>query len=116
MPMKLTSLEAQRKRQILLRNVVLLFVVLGGTILLTMIQRRYLRRKQQLEQARKELTMFTDMIREKNEMLDDFSHEIETLRATDQHVQDERFHHLASLMNAHILTEDDWQQFRTTLR
>ena len=109
---EMRTLEAQRKRQILLRNGMLLFVVLGGAVILTMIQRRYLRRKQQLEQARKELTMFTDMIREKNEMLDDFSHEIDALRATDQHVQDERFNHLASLMNAHILTEDDWQQFR----
>jgi tetratricopeptide (TPR) repeat protein len=109
---EITSLEAHRKRQILLRNVLLLFVVLTGTIILYVIQRRYLRRKRQLEQAQKELTMFTDMVREKNEMLDTFSHEIEILRETDQHVQNERSHRMADLMNAHILTEDDWKQFR----
>jgi tetratricopeptide (TPR) repeat protein len=109
---EMKTLEALRKRQILLRNGMILLVVLSGAIILSMIQRRYLRRKRQLEQARKELMMFTDMIREKNEMLDDFSHEIEILRASDQHIQDERFHHLADLMNSHILTEDDWKQFR----
>jgi len=109
---EMKSLEAQRKRQILLRNMLILFVVLSGIILLSMIQRRYLRRKRQLEQARRDLTMFTDVIKEKNEMLDVFSNKIETLIATDQHIQDERSHHLADLMNAHILTEEDWKQFR----
>ena len=109
---EMKSLEAQRKRQILLRNILILSVVLGGIILLSLIQRRYLRRKRQLEQARRELTMFTDMIREKNEMLDVFSQKIETLKATDQQTQDERSYHLDDLMNAHILTEEDWREFR----
>lgn len=106
------TLESQRKRQVLIRNVLLLFVVLGGLTILSLIQRRHLRRKRELTQAQKELTLFTRMVREKNEMLDSFSHEIETLRATDQDHQDERMRHLSTLMNSHILTEDDWNQFR----
>ena len=109
---EMKSLEALRKRQLLLRNGMLLIVALSGIILLSMIQRRYLRRKRELEQARKELTMFTDMIREKNEMLDGFSQKIDTLVATDRQHQDERSHHLDDLMHAHILTEDDWREFR----
>ncbi|HZV71139.1 MAG TPA: tetratricopeptide repeat protein [Saprospiraceae bacterium] len=109
---ELSSLETQRKRQILLRNVVLLFTVLIGIILVAIIQRRYLQRKRQLAQARKDLTMFTESIREKNEMLDTFSHEIDLLRATDLLKQDERTHHLTELINSHILTEDDWNRFR----
>jgi len=106
------ALESLRKRQVLLRNGMLVIVVLAGIILLSTIQRRYRKRKLQLEQARKELNMFTGMIKEKNELLDSFSHEIETLRATDEHNRDQRSQHLTTLMHAHILTEDDWHQFQ----
>lgn len=108
----ITTLESLRKRQILVRNGMLLFLALTGIVILSFIQRKYILHRKKLEQARRELELFTTTIREKNAIIETFNQEIESLRHADQHLNDERSHHLTALMNAHILTEDDWKEFK----
>ncbi len=108
----MSSLEAERKKQILARNAILITLVFTGIVGSMMIHKRFLRRKRELELAQRELNQFTDMVREKNELLVTFSQEIEHMKSVDQHMTDERTKHLTELIHSHILTEEDWKQFR----
>ncbi|HJW30459.1 MAG TPA: helix-turn-helix transcriptional regulator, partial [Saprospiraceae bacterium] len=109
---ELHSLEATRKRQVLIRNGLLAILALTGIIASLLINRHTLRRKKELQMARLELESYTNTIREKNELIDSFSDEIEKMRASDSHHLDERTNQLQELMHASILTEEDWNHFR----
>jgi tetratricopeptide (TPR) repeat protein/DNA-binding CsgD family transcriptional regulator len=108
----MSTLEAERKKQIITRNAILIALILSGILGSMLIHKRFLRRKRELESAQRELNQFTEMVREKNELLENFSREIELMKLTDQHMTDERTRHLTELIHSHILTEDDWNQFR----
>jgi hypothetical protein len=109
---ELHSLEATRKRQVLIRNGLLAILALTGIIASLLINRRTIQRKKELQLARLELESYTNTIREKNELIDSFSGEIEKMRASDSHHLDERTSQLQELMHASILTEEDWNHFR----
>lgn len=110
---ELRHLEMMRKRQLLIRNMLLAFTILGGLIAFLIINRGTLKRKKELELAKAELAHYTSTIREKNELIDSFTDEIEKMRASEQFQNDERMEHLTQLMEASILTEEDWKHFRS---
>ncbi len=125
---EMERLEAQEKLQTTLRN-----SLIGGIFLLIIIallvinrQRMVHRQKQEklekekhsieseLEIASRQLSNFTDHIREKNKLIEQFTAEIK--KHQDQFGETE---HLASkeardkLLQATILTDDQWEEFRS---
>jgi len=110
---ELQHLEHLRRRQVMLRNMLLVFTLLSGVIVFLIINRNAFRRKKELELAQADLANYTNTIREKNKLIDSFSHEIEMMRASEEHLDNERNGHLAQLMQASILTEEDWKHFRS---
>jgi hypothetical protein len=123
---EIRMLEAARNRQVLLRNAILVIVLLsGGMIALWINQQRLKRRKElelqkaqkqiaeeELRNARVELNAFTETLRQKNALIDSFGTEMELLRNTSTQPSDTRSEQIGALLNATILTEDDWREFR----
>ena len=123
---ELKLLEARRSREILIRNGALAILILSGMIAGLFYNRQRMKRKKELEladlhkaraedelkNAQKELLVFTQMLKEKNELIENFRNEIEHLHHTGQMQAEERTEHLNQLLNSTILTEDDWKEFR----
>jgi tetratricopeptide (TPR) repeat protein len=119
-------LEAQRGRQVLLRNASLAILLLAGLIGMLWVNRQRLKKSKELEvaamkqtmaeeelrNARRELMTFTNALKEKNELIETFRSEIEFLHETGQSNQSERMEQIAQLLNSTILTEEDWKEFR----
>ncbi len=121
---ELKLLESSRSRQVLIRNGLLIGLILVGIIAALLVNRRLIRRKREievaamekkhalaaLERSRQELLAFTSALKEKNELIESFRQEIEKLRQSD--IGSERIEQLNQLVNASLLTEEDWKQFR----
>lgn len=119
-------LETVRSRQVLVRNSLLAILLLIGTIAGLWLNRQRLKRKKELElealqraktedelrSAQNELLIFTNALKEKNEIIDSFRTELDFLHQSGKHVQEERTDQLNQLLNSTILTEEDWKQFR----
>ncbi|HJW28990.1 MAG TPA: tetratricopeptide repeat protein, partial [Saprospiraceae bacterium] len=119
-------LEASKNRELLIRNSLLAILILTGIIAGLWVNRQRLKRQKELEvaalqkaraedelnNARKELLSFTEMLKEKNDLLDSFRNEIESLHQSGQLQVQERTDQLNQLLNATILTEEDWKEFR----
>jgi hypothetical protein len=121
---QLSVLEGRRKRQILIRDGLVIITLLLGITGIVWYYRRYqLRQKElkiselhqrmaveQLEAARQELTSFTKMLTDKNALLESSRKNLLKQKPT------KKLHltniDLSSLMTRTILTEDDWNQFR----
>lgn len=123
---EIRMLEAARNRQILLRNGMLLILLLSGAIVALWINRQRLKRKKEIElaaiqkkiaaeelrNAQQELSVFTETLRKKNELIDSFKAEIDLLHASETPPSDERSAQIGALLQATILTEDEWREFR----
>lgn len=119
-------LEAVRSRQVLVRNGLLAILVLTGIIAGLWINRqrmkvkkeqeialvRQARMETELQSAQRELLAFTQMLREKNELIESFRKELDALQLTDDQQLTERTGQLNQLLNSTILTEQDWKDFR----
>lgn len=123
---EIRMLEAARHRQVLLRNGLLLILLLSGAIVALWINQQRQKRKkeheisiiqkkiadEELRSAQQELLAFTETLRAKNELIDSFRSEIDHLRSKDASMSDERSEQIGVLLQATILTEDEWREFR----
>lgn len=108
------QLEHQRKQQVLLRNSLLIGLVLLALIALLLYNRQLLKRRKEKELAeerlsfaQRELINYTHQLKEKNELLEQLRDKLQ------QHdYRHDREGNLASLLEATILTEEDWKKFR----
>lgn len=108
-------LEAAKDRQILMRNaliVILLLLALIGIMWFKRIQQNKLIADQKLEQAQRELNMYTKSLMEKNEIIQSIREQLDTVRSSANAIGDERSANISELINTSILTDEDWRQFR----
>ena len=119
-------LEATRSRQVIIRNAMLAMLTLVAIIAIQLYYRQRMKRRKEMElaalekrrsdaelqNAQRELLQFTNTLKEKNELIESFRTEIDFLQQ-EQAVQiTERSGQLTQLLNATILTEEDWREFR----
>lgn len=121
---ELSTLEALRKRQILIRNSFLIITFLLGLVGILWYHRRHIQRQHELsiaslnqrlaeealESARMELGAFTRMMTDKNALIESINEELSQAKANEEKLP--VVSHLSNLMSRTILTEDEWQQFR----
>lgn len=121
---ELELLESEKSRQITLRNAVLIIISLMGIIAGLWFFNIHLKRKRalelaeqakvdafrELEQAKKELSNFTAVIKEKNELIQSVKSELGALEQLNY--GEERIKNINELLNSSILTEDDWREFK----
>lgn len=108
-------LEASKDRQILMRNaliVILLLLALIGIMWFKRIQQNKLLADQKLDQAQRELNMYTKSLMEKNEIIQSIREQLDTVRSSANQIGDERSANISELINTTILTDEDWRQFR----
>ncbi len=66
-----------------------------------------------LEAKKLQLNVYTQMLHEKSELISQLSHEIESLKKGHP-TSDERVINFNKMLNATILTEEDWEKFKKT--
>ena len=109
---EIKMLEAIRSRQILIRNGLLVILLLSGFAAALWINGINLKRKKEQELAAKDLSGFTKMLKEKNDLIESFKNELEHLQQSSTSQSQQRTEHLTQLLNSTILTEEDWKEFR----
>jgi DNA-binding CsgD family transcriptional regulator/tetratricopeptide (TPR) repeat protein len=120
------KLEQQKQQQVLLRNALLVIILLSTVIAVLFINRSRLRRNKQLAemafekriadekllQLNHDLEQFTLRMKEKTQLLERFEQELDLLKQTGQASSSEADKAMVQLLQASILTEEEWQQFR----
>lgn len=107
------------------RNAIIAILALVGCSALLFINRQNIQRKKlqaekeladtRLTTAQKRLNGFTQSLREKNQLIEDFTAEVERLHALPcSNELPETKANLAKLQNSIILTEEQWEDFRDT--
>ncbi|HEX5111546.1 MAG TPA: tetratricopeptide repeat protein [Saprospiraceae bacterium] len=109
---EIQMLEAIRSRQVLIRNGLLVILMLSGLAAALWINRINLKRKKEQELAARDLSGFTKMLKEKNDLIESFKNELEHLQQNGETKSQERTEQLTQLLNSTILTEEDWKEFR----
>lgn len=123
---EIKHLEDARKRQVILRNTLLVILAMSAFIMFQFYQRKIYKRNKELqlaslnekialaelENAKKDLDLYTRNLKEKNELLDAIRLEMEVLRVSGTQQMDERTERLNQLLHSTILTESDWNDFR----
>ena len=111
---EVSQLDHKRKQQVLLRNSLLAGLVLLTLIVLLWLNRRLLKRnkekelaQQQLRFAEQELINYTRRLKEKNDLLEQLRDEINK-----ENYLNDREGNINRLLEATILTDDDWIKFR----
>ncbi|MES2774390.1 MAG: tetratricopeptide repeat protein [Bacteroidota bacterium] len=125
--LEVQGLENQQKMQMVVRNWLLSILGMLAAIILLLVSRQRLLKRQrhfaeqqriqaqnELVGARQQLQSFTTSIREKNELIDRLTNEME-IRQTplDEDAIGFRQETIAQLRHSTILTEDEWTAFRT---
>lgn len=123
---EIKRLETARSRQILLRNGILLILILTGAFAVILFQQQRLQQHKErqlallrqqaadseLENARKQLGIFTNALKEKNDLIESFRFELEQLQQSGHQQANSRVEQINTLLNSTILTEDEWKSFR----
>ncbi len=123
---KISLLETQKQKEMVLRNALLAGIGLVAVILLLVISRARTRQSYALEKAalekklahekletvKAELDQYTLRMKEKSALLEKFETELESLKQKDRNMAGDADHSLGELLKASILTEEEWQQFR----
>lgn len=111
---EVAQLEQKRKQQILMRNSLIAGLVLLTLIALLWLNRQLLKRKkekeltqQQLVFAEQELIGYTRQLKEKNDLVEQLRDEINK-----ENLLTDREGNINRLLEATIVTEDDWKKFR----
>lgn len=126
--LEVAALEQQQKIQTLVRNGLLGALVLLVVITLLLVSRQRLLKKQKqfsetrrkqaqqdLADARKQLQNFTVNIREKNELIERLTVEMVNLQTNlNEEAIDYRQNTLSQLRRSTILTEEEWETFKTS--
>lgn len=123
---KIQQLETARSRQVLIRNGLLIILVIAAFFTVILFHQQRLRQNKErqlaeirqqaadaeLENAKKQLSIFTKALKEKNELIESFRNELEMLHQTDTIQSNARIDHINALLNSTILTDEDWKTFR----
>jgi hypothetical protein len=124
---RISLLESNRQRAVLLRNALLAGIALITIILLLMINRirsrqkfseekAALEKKQSevlLEQLQGQLDQYTMHLRNKTQLIEQVELELSQLKAAGSALYSETERSLGELLQSSILTEEEWQRFRT---
>ncbi len=122
----IATLQAQKDTEIMLRNALLALVVTGTMVVLLFINRYRIKKQKEADAAyyarqiaedklqlvKSELDQYTLRMKEKAALTQRLQEEIEALRQEHQQVSAERENVLQQLLQATILTEEDWTTFR----
>jgi DNA-binding CsgD family transcriptional regulator len=123
---KISLLESQKQKELVLRNALLAGIVLVAIILLLVINRSRTRQKharekaslerkladEKLETVRAELDQYMLRMKEKSVLLEKFEQELESLKQSGQAKAQDADHSLGELLQSSILTEEEWVHFR----
>jgi tetratricopeptide (TPR) repeat protein len=123
---EMRQLENARKSQVMLRNTLLIILTLSAFIMVQFYHRRIYQRDKELQvaslneklavtaldNAKKDLDLYTRNLKEKNELIEAIRLEMEELRITGIQQMDERTERLNQLLQSTILTDHDWVDFR----
>ncbi len=107
---QLQLVENERKFQVLLRNAALLILLLVAVLAWVNFKRLQVNRRlalAELEAARQDLAIFTRGFREKSELAESLSREIDEVSG-----KNDRNRQLQALLQSTILTDEDWIRFR----
>jgi tetratricopeptide (TPR) repeat protein len=78
-----------------------------------LLQSEKARAEDELRNARQALDQYTENLKQKNELIEEFKTEIEQLQLQLAHpVDNERIEQLEKLMQAHIMTDETWAEFK----
>lgn len=109
-------LESQKNKQLLLRN-----AIIGLSFLLLVIAAQFIARQrsiqkrnlEKLDNAKSELKLYLESLRDKNLLIEKFKNEIKSLQSSpDPHNEAEKEQIILKLQKSTILTNDDWDEFR----
>jgi tetratricopeptide (TPR) repeat protein/DNA-binding CsgD family transcriptional regulator len=120
------QLNDQKRIQIIIRNSLLLGLLLLGGMALLFINHQKLAAKRreerlaaektlldtELNNATEQLNMFTKSIHEKNELIEKFAADLESLQIQKGVIVDYNLEHVTQLRESTILTDDEWEHFR----
>jgi DNA-binding CsgD family transcriptional regulator len=123
---KISLLETQKQKELVLRNALLSGIGLVAVILLLVINRFRTRQKyamqnaalekklaaEKLETVKAELEQYTLRMKEKSALLEKFEAELENMKQSGQAMESDANHSLQELLQVSILTEDEWLHFR----
>lgn len=123
---EIKHLEDARKRQVILKNTLLIILGLCSFIMFQFYQRQIFKRNKELqlaslnekiaradlENAKKDLDLYTRNLKEKNELIDVIRLEMDEMRISGEQQMDERTERLNQLLQSTILTDHDWVDFR----
>lgn len=123
---KISLLESQKQKEMVLRNALIAGIGLVAVILLLVINRGRIRQKYSLETAAlekkladeklqtliAELDQYTLRMKEKSALLEKFENELESLKQSGKAMEADANHSLEELLQASILTDEEWQKFR----
>ena len=116
------TLNRERKAQLLLRNIIILAIALISLFALLMVNRKILKTKmkmekverekvlmeQEMDSSREQLKMFTTNIIEKTNLIEKLESQIK-----DKGTTSEQYSIISELSEQTILTEEDWNKFRS---
>jgi tetratricopeptide (TPR) repeat protein len=123
----LMVLEQQKKMQVHTRNTLIISIILITIIAVMAINRQKMRhdyKQEQLRQKREQavaelkeaegrLETFTRTLQEKNELIERFNDELSELQKHTEQGMSIASEHMAQLQRLTILTEEEWEQFRS---
>ena len=123
---KISLLQAQKQKEMVLRNALLVAIGLVAVILLLIINRNRARQNHALEKAAleknlaneklaatiAELDQYTLRVREKSALLEKFEMELEAMKKGNEKLADEAEQSFAELLKTSILTDEEWLHFR----
>ena len=117
---QITALNAQAKIEALKRNAIIVILTLVVIIIALTYLKEHKRKElvlseklrvdEELKNAGLELQYFTENLKQKNEVIEEFKTEIEHLHLQNITIADKEG--LENLINAHIMTDENWDSFR----
>jgi tetratricopeptide (TPR) repeat protein len=112
---EIRRLEVARQSEIFARNVFaagLIFVVIIALLVFFVLRGRIQARKKEIEGKNWQLANFTRKMIEKSELVEELRAQIEQFRS-EVVIPRERIENVSQILNSSILTEDDWEQFKS---
>lgn len=107
------ELTYKQKREVLVRNGLLVFILLGAIIAVMYVNNQKLKQKQLLSEklkAEDKLTDFTNVLHQKSQLIDEFAKQLEQYKTRDEDAENDEV--LFKLQQSTILTDEEWDNFR----
>jgi DNA-binding CsgD family transcriptional regulator len=112
---KILTLNKEKKRIALIRNFIIVLILLlaaTGYLYFNRIRLKLNLKQQQAqadaENAREQLTLFTENLREKTKLIENLQGQL-----LNKELNEEQIEHIHELSQHSILTDEDWEQFKS---